>query len=326
MRSELLAGPSRDFVKNSIGLVRINTVKSDELLELLIKEAIKNDMEEMTVPLLKLYKIRPQLINLVLKGLCHKQPEEASNLIKSMKGSSELLNLARGCLGEDYKTFEMLVDELCSSSIDPKNEEFITAYKSLAEHMLELFDRRDSERDLKAILKLAKAFGLSPSTSQRFIDLFVRSRFRSKLEAQFLQLKMLKTPENSGVLLRHVLDSINRTIEDDGQLKKDSWLSNLLAFLTGDTTQEFEILGCHFKSNNSELTDATLSCLSRLLNKSLMLGGLDNVKLSPPNIHKLIILASYLACIVCCSIEDQALTIREEHIGGLINWYLINNV
>lgn len=74
MRSELLAGPSRDFVKNSIGLVRINTVKSDELLELLIKEAIKNDMEEMTVPLLKLYKIRPQLINLVLKGLCHKQP------------------------------------------------------------------------------------------------------------------------------------------------------------------------------------------------------------------------------------------------------------
>lgn len=75
MRSELLAGPSRDFVKNSIGLVRINTVHNEELLELLIKEAIRNDMEEMTVPLLKIYKVRPQLVNQVLKGLCHKQPE-----------------------------------------------------------------------------------------------------------------------------------------------------------------------------------------------------------------------------------------------------------
>lgn len=37
VRSELLAGPCRDFVKNSIGLMRINAMHSPELLELLIK-------------------------------------------------------------------------------------------------------------------------------------------------------------------------------------------------------------------------------------------------------------------------------------------------
>ena len=57
-----------------------------------------------------------------------------------------------------------------------------------------------------------------------------------------------------------------------------------------------------------------------------MVGGIDNVKLSPLNTHKMVLLANYLACILCCSIEDQALAIREEHLGGLIDWYLINNV
>ena len=103
--------------------------------------------------------------------------------------------------------------------------------------MLVLFDRRDSERDLKALLKLAKTFGLSPATSHRFIDLFVRSKFRSKLESQFLQLKLLKTPENSAILLKHILTSISTVVESDGQLKKESWLCNVLSFLTGDSTQ-----------------------------------------------------------------------------------------
>lgn len=192
--------------------------------------------------------------------------------------------------------------------------------------MLELFSRRDSERDLKVLLKLAKTFGLSQSTSQRFIDLFVGSRFRGKLEAQFLLLKMLKTPEHGLVLLRHVLRGVEEVVSNDGQMKKEGWLCNVLSFLTGDTSQEFEPTSCHFKTNDGESTNALLTVLSHLLNKSLMLGGIDNFKLSSLNTHRLVVLANYLATIASCSVEGEPSAVREELLKGLISWYLINNV
>lgn len=33
-----------------------------------------------------------------------------------------MLALAKDCLEDDYKTFEMLIDEIVSGSVDPKNE------------------------------------------------------------------------------------------------------------------------------------------------------------------------------------------------------------
>jgi hypothetical protein len=75
---------------------------------------------------------------------------------------------------DDYKTFELIVDELVTSLLSSdlaKSEEF----------MMDLFSRRDSERDLKVLIKLARAFGLNSVSSQRLIELFVKSRYRGKL-------------------------------------------------------------------------------------------------------------------------------------------------
>jgi hypothetical protein len=85
---------------------------------------------------------------------------------------------------DDYKTFELIVDELVTSLLSSdlaKSEEFMRSYKTLTDRMMDLFSRRDSERDLKVLIKLARAFGLNSVSSQRLIELFVKSRYRGKL-------------------------------------------------------------------------------------------------------------------------------------------------
>jgi hypothetical protein len=57
-----------------------------------------------------------------------------------------------------------------------------------------------------------------------------------------------------------------------------------------------------------------------------MVVGVDNVKLSPLPKHKLILIANYLTCIACVSVESVSYHIKEEHISGLISWFLLNNV
>jgi hypothetical protein len=69
-----------------------------------------------------------------------------------------------------------------------------------------------------------------------------------------------------------------------------------------------------------------MDTLSRLLNQMLMVVGIDNVKLSPSSRHRLILIANYLTCIACLSVEEPSYDIKEEHVGGLINWFLVNNV
>lgn len=74
VRAELLKGPSKDLVRSVIGVARLNTIRTSELVELVIGEAIRHGLEEMTVPLLKLYKMPFSVTNRILKGLCSKQP------------------------------------------------------------------------------------------------------------------------------------------------------------------------------------------------------------------------------------------------------------
>lgn len=165
-----------------------------------------------------------------------------------MRGNSELLELAKECFEEDFKTFEMIVEELTSGGVDSKNEPFIAAYKSLTEHILELLAKRDCLRDLKVLIKLAKTFGLSPPSSQAFIELFVKSKHRSKLEPQFLQMKLLKTPENSAVLLRYILRIVDDIVSGRSSLKKEGWVTDLLAFLVENTSKEFEPSACLYST------------------------------------------------------------------------------
>jgi hypothetical protein len=154
---------------------------------------MKSGLEESATPLLKTYKINTKLVSRLIKGLCRNNPEQALVIIRNLKNACELLALAFDCIEDDYNTFDIIVEEIVQNpSSNIGSEEFRSAYKELVGKILELASRRDSERYLRTLIKLAKKIGLGPENSERFIELFMRSQFRNKLQSQFLSLQILK--------------------------------------------------------------------------------------------------------------------------------------
>lgn len=109
IKSELLAGPCKDLIRNTIVLARSNNILDKDLIELVLQEAMKSGLEEPAIPLLKNYKVNTRLASRLIKGLCTQNPEQALTLIKNLRNSCELLALASDCVEDDYKTFEVII-------------------------------------------------------------------------------------------------------------------------------------------------------------------------------------------------------------------------